>query len=158
MNMSARDAYKLIDEMALGQQQWSSVREPVRGAQGVIETDISTKLAAQMEAMQKSIDRLTNQNISAVHQSPTCAICGGVNHLAINYNWSGSAEGDAEQVNILNNNYQPQNNPYSNTYNPGWRNYPNFSWRNNQDNQPQNMNQNSNQNRSNQGYGQRQFD
>ncbi|XP_057425926.1 uncharacterized protein LOC130719321 [Lotus japonicus] len=23
----------------------------------------------------------------------------------------------------------PQNNPYSNTYNPGWRNHPNFSWR-----------------------------
>jgi Retrotransposon gag protein len=57
MNMSARDAYKLIDEMALGQQQWSSVRGPVRGAPGVIETDISTKLTAQLEAMQKSIDR-----------------------------------------------------------------------------------------------------
>ena len=25
----------------------------------------------------------------------------------------------------------PQNNPYSNTYNPGWRNHPNFSYRNN---------------------------
>jgi hypothetical protein len=87
------------------------VRGPVRGAPGVIETDISTKLAAQLEAMQKSIDRLTNQNISAVHQSPTCAICGGGDHLAINYNWGGSAEGDAEQVNVLNNNYRPQNNP-----------------------------------------------
>jgi hypothetical protein len=79
-----------------------------------------------MEAMQKSIDRLTNQNISMVHQSPTCAICGGVDHLAINCNWGGSHEGDAEQVNVLNNNYWPQNNPYSNTYNPGWRNHPNF--------------------------------
>jgi hypothetical protein len=150
MNMSARDAYKLIDEMALGQQQWSSVRGPVRGASGVIETDISTKLAAQLEAMQKRIDRLTNQNVSAVHQSPPYAICGGGDHLAINCNWGGATEGDAEQVNVLNNNYQPQNNPYSNSYNPGWRN--------NQDNQPQNQNQSSNQNRSNQGYGQRQFD
>jgi Retrotransposon gag protein len=60
MNMSVRDIYKLIDEMALGQQQWSSVREPIRGAPGVIEIDILTKLAAQMEAMQKNIDRLTN--------------------------------------------------------------------------------------------------
>ncbi|EOY26166.1 Uncharacterized protein TCM_027580 [Theobroma cacao] len=25
-----------------------------------------------------------------------------------------------------------QNNPYSNTYNPGWRNHPNSSWNNNQ--------------------------
>jgi DNA-binding protein H-NS len=101
---------------------------------------------------------LINQNISAVHQSPTCVICGGGDHLAINYNWGGSAEGDAKQVNVLNNNYRPQNNSYSNTYNPGWRNHLNFSWRNNQDNQSQNLNQSSNQNRSNQGYGQRQFD
>jgi hypothetical protein len=42
--------------------------------------DISTKLTAQMEAMQKNIDRLTNQNISAVHQSPTCAIFGRGDH------------------------------------------------------------------------------
>jgi hypothetical protein len=52
----------------------------------VIETDISTKLAAQLEAMQKSIDHLTNQHISAVHQSPTCAIYGGGGHLVINCN------------------------------------------------------------------------
>jgi hypothetical protein len=62
------------------------VRGPVRGAPGVIEMDILTKLAAQMEALQKSIDRLTNQNILVVHQSPTCAICGGGDHLAINCN------------------------------------------------------------------------
>jgi Retrotransposon gag protein len=127
MNMSVQDAYNLIDEMALGQQQWSSVRGPVRGAPGVIEMDISTKLTTQMEAMQKSIDRLTNQNISAVHQSLTCAICGGGDHLAINYNWGRSVEGDAEQVNVLNNNYRPQNNPYSTSYNPRWINHPNFS-------------------------------
>jgi hypothetical protein len=127
------------------------VRGPVRGAPGVIEIDISTKLAAQMEAMQKSIDRLTNQNISTVHQSPTCTICGGVNHLAINCNWGRSAKMDAEQVNTFNNDFRPQNNPYSNTYNPEWRNHPNFY----QYNQSQNPNQHPNQNRPIQGYRQR---
>src|SRR5262249_54549399 len=29
-----------------------------------------------------------------------------------------------------------QNNPYSNTYNPGWRNHPNFSWSNQQNPRP----------------------
>lgn len=29
-----------------------------------------------------------------------------------------------EEVNFL-----KQNNPYSNTYNPGWKNQPNFSWK-----------------------------
>ena len=28
----------------------------------------------------------------------------------------------------MGNNPQPQNNPYSTTYNAGWRNHPNFSW------------------------------
>jgi hypothetical protein len=51
MNMSVRDDYKLIDKMTLGQQQWSSVRGPVRGAPSVMETSILTKLAAQLKAM-----------------------------------------------------------------------------------------------------------
>ena len=29
------------------------------------------------------------------------------------------------------NNYPPKNNPYSNTYIPGWRTHPNFSWSSN---------------------------
>ncbi|KAA3483048.1 reverse transcriptase [Gossypium australe] len=33
-----------------------------------------------------------------------------------------------EQVNFMGNNSRPQNNPYSNNYNVGWRNHPNFSW------------------------------
>ncbi|MED6203000.1 hypothetical protein PIB30_111211, partial [Stylosanthes scabra] len=38
-----------------------------------------------------------------------------------------------EQVNYLGNQFRlPQNDPYSNTYNPGWRNHPNFSWGGNQ--------------------------
>jgi hypothetical protein len=40
---------------------------------------------------------------------------------------------DQEQANYVSqNNYPPKNNPYSNTYNAGGRNYPNFSWSNNQ--------------------------
>ena len=32
-----------------------------------------------------------------------------------------------EQVNYMGNNSRPQNNPYSNNYNAGWRKHPNFS-------------------------------
>ena len=35
-----------------------------------------------------------------------------------------------ESVNFVGNYQRNQNNPYSNTYNPGWRNHPNFSWGN----------------------------
>jgi hypothetical protein len=33
---------------------------------------------------------------------------------------------------VVQNNYPPKNNPYSNTYNARWRNHPNFSWSNTQ--------------------------
>jgi len=34
-----------------------------------------------------------------------------------------------EQANALNSFQMPNQNPYSQTYNPGWRNHPNFSWK-----------------------------
>ena len=34
-----------------------------------------------------------------------------------------------DQANVINTFNKP--NPYSQTYNPGWKNHPNFSWRNN---------------------------
>ena len=42
-------------------------------------------------------------------------------------------DGYIEQTNYVGNQFQGRqaNNPYSNTYNPGWRNHPNFSWSNN---------------------------
>ncbi|KAI3762946.1 hypothetical protein L1987_53391 [Smallanthus sonchifolius] len=38
-------------------------------------------------------------------------------------------QGAYEQVDFMSNKNRPQNNPYSNTYNPGWRNHLNFSWK-----------------------------
>jgi hypothetical protein len=148
MNRSQTDAFNLIEEMALNQLQWSSERGTIR-APGRYETDALTKLGAQMEAMQRKFDQM---NVSAVSQFNPCAICGGTDHLPINCTLGMSSEGEIEQVNALNNNFRPQNNPYSNTYNPGWRNHPNFSWRNDQ-NAP-----NQNQTRPNQGFSPRQFE
>ncbi|XP_024187998.1 uncharacterized protein LOC112192477 [Rosa chinensis] len=37
-----------------------------------------------------------------------------------------------EQCNLLSYQTKPKNDPYSNTYNPGWRNHPNFGWGGNQ--------------------------
>ncbi|KAG8501564.1 hypothetical protein CXB51_003869 [Gossypium anomalum] len=46
---------------------------------------------------------------------------------------------EEEQVNYMgNNNFRSQNNPYSNTYNVGWKNHPNFCWGGQQNQRPQN--------------------
>ena len=126
MSRSQNEAYNLIDEMALNQQQYSNERSTPRVA-GRFETDFMTKVSAQMDSLQQQLSKL---NVSAVTQSSPCSMSGGTDHLSINCQMGSSSEGDMEQANALNN-FRPQNNPY-NTYNPGWRNHPNFSWRNEQ--------------------------
>ncbi|XP_075475703.1 uncharacterized protein LOC142509842 [Primulina tabacum] len=37
---------------------------------------------------------------------------------------------DEEAVNFVGNQWRQQSNPYSSTYNPGWKNHPNLSWKN----------------------------
>ncbi|RYQ91169.1 hypothetical protein Ahy_B09g097072 [Arachis hypogaea] len=43
------------------------------------------------------------------------------------------AEGSQEQANYIGNSPRQNHDPYSKTYNPGWRNYLNFGWGNQQD-------------------------
>ena len=40
----------------------------------------------------------------------------------------------SEQAHALNSFQRPNHNPYSQTYNPGWRNHPNFSWKSDNNN------------------------
>lgn len=92
---------------------------------------------AKIDAMQKRLDnlnqkRLDNLNVSAVSHLTPCAICGGMDHSALECQLDTSMPWDQEQANMVNNTLRPQNNPYSNTYNPGWRKHPNFSYKNSQ--------------------------
>jgi hypothetical protein len=74
------------------------------------------------------------QDISPSQQATqiqVCAVCSQFDHTIETCALYSSA--DQEQVNYVGrNNYPPKNNPYSNTYNPGWRNHPNFLWNDNQ--------------------------
>ncbi|KAL4329855.1 hypothetical protein AHAS_Ahas13G0341800 [Arachis hypogaea] len=53
------------------------------------------------------------------------------------------AQPSSEQVNYMGSSLRnPNNDPYSKTYNQGWRNHPNFGWRD-QPQRPQNFNNSS---------------
>lgn len=56
-------------------------------------------------------------------QALRCNFCGGGYE-----NYRCSSEGSNEEAKVSN--FQ-RNNPYSNTYNPGWKDHPNFRWVNN---------------------------
>ncbi|MED6214714.1 hypothetical protein PIB30_105955, partial [Stylosanthes scabra] len=73
----------------------------------------------------------------------SCGLCGGPQE---NHNCSlvQDDQSSIAHVNYVGNQPRPPyNDPHSNTYNPGWRNHPNFSWGGNQGQQGQWNNHNS---------------
>jgi hypothetical protein len=70
--------------------------------------------------------------VNAVNTFPveSCSMCASPLHQA--QNCPSMTVFEMEQVNAFNNFQKPSSGPYSETYNPGWRNHPNFSWKQNQ--------------------------
>ncbi|XP_078172833.1 uncharacterized protein LOC144566683 [Carex rostrata] len=96
------------------------------------EVNSNSNMVAEITALNRKIDQMSINSVNYPSSLP-CSICGGTDHLAINCGTSN--EVSHEEVNAINQgNFKPNNNPYSNTYNPGWRNHPNFAWRQNDQN------------------------
>src|SRR5262249_37856648 len=74
----------------------------------------------------------------SVGQVMICELCGVNGHKSVECQAGNPFAQSIEQVDYVGNFNRPppQNNPYSNTYNPGWRNHPNFSWSNQQNQRP----------------------
>ncbi|XP_021974833.1 uncharacterized protein LOC110869940 [Helianthus annuus] len=126
------EAYAIIEKAALNS---SSRREGVRGRAssssrpGVHAVDDYTAITAQISALSAKFDKsqMAAQASSGCDQR-------GVSHELIAC-FQGVVYEGQEEVDFVSNQVRPQNNPYNNTYNPGWRNHPNFGWRANVGNQ-----------------------
>src|SRR5262249_7910339 len=108
------ESLKLFEDMARNNYQWGNNRGKQRAA-GVYEIDLLTSLVAKMDA-------LSTQVMSIKNQQPQ--------HTQFYHEGTSDSSyfpEQLEQVDYLGNRNRKQNNPYSNTYNPGWRNHPNFS-------------------------------
>ena len=84
--------------------------------------------------------RLDCINANAVNSGapPLCEIRGSIEHVTLNCQVGSPFPQNSSEVNYVQNfNLRPTNDPYSNTYNPGWRNQPNFSNKSNLPNMPQ---------------------
>lgn len=138
MEKSSDEAIELFETLSENSQQFSSRGRQGVKSKGVYEVSSYGGVQSQMAAMEKKLDMLVKamsaQNISQIQQvakAEVCAICSHSNHTTETCPMSGFT--DHEQSNYVGqNNYHPKNNPYSNTYNPGWKDHPNFSWSNSQ--------------------------
>src|SRR4051812_29800748 len=92
---------------------------------------IEDQVAAEVERRLKQMG-LEKQTVAQIQpaqasQPVGCEICGGP-HFTV------QCVATAQQVEEIK--FLKQNNPYSNTYNPGWKNHPNFSWKDQPGNAP----------------------
>ncbi|KAL9416753.1 hypothetical protein AB3S75_039861 [Citrus x aurantiifolia] len=128
MGKTPEATYELLEEMASNNYQWTSERSMPRKIVGAHNVDVITALSAQMTDLSNKLEHL---NASAI-QTQVCELCRG-NHTSVNCQvGSPFASSSAEQAHYVSNFRRQQNNLYSNTYNPGWRNHQNLSWNNTQ--------------------------
>ncbi|XP_071926999.1 uncharacterized protein [Coffea arabica] len=122
VNKTPRGAWELIEGMAENSQQFGS-RE-----------DIPTRRVNKVEtsSIQQQISELTSfvrqLAVGSASQAKVCGVCTAVGHPTEMCPLV--QEETAEQVNMAGHAPTPRKpyDPYSNTYNPGWRDHPNLSY------------------------------
>jgi hypothetical protein len=99
-----------------------------------VKEDVELKM--KIDALIKKVEALVvSKSISAANpfHVDCCSICASPMHLAQTCpSLPAFVESPMEQVNAFNDYRKQANGPFSETYNPGWRNHPNFSWKQNQ--------------------------
>ncbi|KAI5324178.1 hypothetical protein L3X38_033251 [Prunus dulcis] len=115
MNKTAYEAFTLFESLSANSQQWSHNKGRGAPMKAVVsEVSTNNEIAANLDVM-----------CSLLQQAVTGPLGNKVEVQDQSF-----AEHMLEQANALQAR-NPQNDPYSNTYNPGWRNHPNFKWSNN---------------------------
>ncbi|KAM1376190.1 hypothetical protein ACFX2F_037958 [Malus domestica] len=129
---NAQESYNIYEMLGSNAQ-----HKDLRGKKvGVYETNSNHELSLQVANLEKKLEAVLNMVPKA---NEVCAICNIPNHLTHQCpSKEAYPEFIQEQVNLMNSyNQRPRNDVYSNTYNPSWRDHPNLSWRNNNQNQNQ---------------------
>ncbi|XP_050150510.1 uncharacterized protein LOC126625460 [Malus sylvestris] len=142
---NAQEACLLFEKMAEDTQQWA-VEQPQSRSAFEMSTG-SPYVTAQIEKMEKRLDAKFDMLLQrmpgsqgAVQQplQAACSICNMITHDFMSCpHKEVSPDFTAEQVNAFNNFQRPRYDPYSNFYNPGWRDHPNLRWDKEQHTRPQ---------------------
>ena len=109
--------YDLIEEIANNHSLWPIEKSMIQIIVGIYEVGVNTALNAKMDMICKNLETLNMK----VNGGSTSSPFGGAPE-------SESYKQQEETVNYVNNFIRRGNNPYYNTYNPEWRNHPNFAW------------------------------
>ncbi|KAH9681318.1 hypothetical protein KPL71_026936 [Citrus sinensis] len=112
---SYTEAYEILEKIANNNYQWPSARQPTtRGSAGVHNIDAITALSAQVTSLTNMVKAMTSAPATLKPVTEiSCVYCGE------EHDFDNCPRNPASVNYVGNCNRQPQNNPYSNTYNPG---------------------------------------
>ncbi|XP_073288032.1 uncharacterized protein [Primulina huaijiensis] len=138
LRKTAEEGYELLEEMAASSYHPQSERNNQRRSTGVHQVTDFSAITAQLDVLNMKLDGLNMGGTAMRLEEIFCEKCGGehfVKDCQDDNPFYVQNEAPVNQIGLHN---RPRNDPYSNTYNPGWRQHPNFSWggQNNQ-NRPQ---------------------
>ena len=132
-------AWELFENMSKTFQHHTSTTRLERPAastsqkpRGVFEIQPSNELTNQVAALTQKLDQLLSvgKTLQSQPSQGVCALCSSPVHFVSNCPAASQfSEFVQEQVNGAQGFSKLGNDPFSNTFNPGWRNHPNFSWK-----------------------------
>ncbi|CAN6487407.1 unnamed protein product [Victoria cruziana] len=94
---------------------------------GVSEIGSGSHMNQKLDTLSRKLDQLLSSRTTG-YGHPVCTLCDSLGHVVEECPMS-SSDFSSGQVNVFQGFSRPYD-PYSATYNPGWRNHPNFGWRN----------------------------
>ena len=124
MEKERDEAYELLKELVSNNYQWQSNIAMPKKMVGVHELDVILAIHAQLALLMKKLDATnvsaiqTRNSLYGSYAAGQCCNEGQVGNFVFSSN---------EQANYMSN-YQRNNNPYSSTYTPAWRNRLNLGW------------------------------
>ncbi|XP_071714158.1 uncharacterized protein [Rutidosis leptorrhynchoides] len=153
MTRSSEDGWAFFEQLSKGSKTQASVARKTHNPSHVNHVSnlggLTRNLEQELDEIKMFLPMFNNPNqggsVNSVQVRDVCSNCGDPSHYANGYK-KGITLGMDEQVNEF---QGRKYDPYSNTYNQGWRNHPNFSSDNNQfQRQNQNLSQNNQQSQS----------
>ena len=148
-NLTGDEAYMTLDEIVERAQQWDfqnswDRQDPATKTRVLYEVKDDANIREDFKVLKCQFDTLVlnkPMNATDTYQADVYGLCTSPMHFAQNC-LTLSTEYLIEEVNAFNEYKKPTSGPFSKTYNPGWWNHPNFSWK---QNQPLNQGGNSTQ-------------
>ncbi|XP_035545115.1 uncharacterized protein LOC118348198 [Juglans regia] len=136
------EAFEYFDYLAENAQSWDTAdvhdrSRQIESGHGKYTLKEDDDLRAKLTLLSRKMEAMELKKVNEVHavhkNLEKCGICEDHGHATNECpTIPAFKEVLLDQSNAVNMIQKPYSGPYSNSYNPGWRNHPNFGWRNDQ--------------------------